>query len=76
MAYMKRLFKSVKPTSAPNIGEGVIQLGLQKADDYLNDLVAEEYNFQRESLYTLQIPPQLVAGSLLVAALAEYILLI
>jgi len=49
-----------------------IQQGLQKTADYLDNLVTEEYSFQRDSLYAPQIPPQLIAASLLVAALAGY----
>ena len=37
-----------------------------------DDIVTEEYNFQRESLHAPQILPQLITGSLLVAALAGF----
>jgi hypothetical protein len=70
---MRRLIDKMKPTPATGIGARVMQLGLHKTDEYINDIVTEEYNFQRESLYTPQIPPQLIAGSLLVAALAGFI---
>ena len=70
---MRKLINKIKPTPTPKIGASVMQLGLHKTDEYIDDIVTEEYNFQRESLHTPQIPPQLIAGSLLVAALAGFI---
>jgi hypothetical protein len=73
MGHMRKLIDKVKPTPTTGIGASVMQLGLHKTDEYIDDIVTEEYNFQRESLYTPQTPPQLIAGSLLVAALAGFI---
>jgi hypothetical protein len=70
---MRKLIEKVKPTPAIGIGAKVMQAGLHKTNEYIDDIVTDEYNFQRENLYTPQIPQQLIAGSLLVAALAGFI---
>ncbi len=70
---MRKLINKVKPTPTTGIGASVMQLGLHKTDEYIDDIVTEECNFQRESLYTPQIPQHLIAGSLLVAALTGFI---